>query len=134
VLNFEKEAKNFQPADKKTLGIEQIRAPEIMFQPKLGGFDDPSIVKFTYDVIMKCDEAKREGFFKHIVLSGGNTMFPGFDSRFDHDMKKLKKDFVGLQLTENRENLVARGGAIMASLSNYCGLSRAQWNNSGIKM
>ena len=36
----------------------------------------------------------RKGLYDSIVLSGANTMFPGFSSRVKNDVTKLYKEFV----------------------------------------
>lgn len=55
-------------------------AAEMMFQPAL--FEIPNapvgIVTFARDVIMTCDPAVQPLLWKHVILSGGNTMFAGW--------------------------------------------------------
>lgn len=66
------------------VGKERFSCPEILFQPELAQRDDiatEGIQKHIYDSIMKCDEGIRRDFFKHIVLAGGNTLFPNIANR-----------------------------------------------------
>jgi hypothetical protein len=51
----------------------------MMFQPDkfLPHVKSEGIVKFTYDVIMRCPEDKQELLWKNVILSGGNTTFRG---------------------------------------------------------
>lgn len=51
----------------------------MMFQPSLFSTAPGSvgIVEFTRDVIMTCDAAVQPLLWKHVVLSGGNTMIAG---------------------------------------------------------
>ena len=61
------------------LGKERFCCPEILFQPWMAereDIDSEGIQKHIYDSVMKCDEAIRRDFFKHIYLAGGSTLFP----------------------------------------------------------
>ena len=61
------------------LGKERFACPEILFNPDLAERPDiarEGVQKYIYDSIMKCDEGIRRDFFKHIMLAGGNTLFP----------------------------------------------------------
>jgi len=91
-----------------------------MFQPSkiLNKKGTVGIVEFTYNVIMTCDEKKREALWKHVILSGGNTMYQGFEERFNNEMQKFRPRF-RLVSVEHRIQDVSLGGAIYASLSNY---------------
>ena len=42
----------------------------------------------VFDAVMSADIDCREEYFKHIVLSGGSTMYPGLPSRLERDIKK----------------------------------------------
>lgn len=41
------------------------------------------------DVIHHCVSLIRAEFYKHIVLSGGSTMYPGLPSRLERELKQL---------------------------------------------
>ena len=43
---------------------------------------------------MAADIDCREEYFKHVVLSGGSTMYPGLPSRLERDIKKRYLDQV----------------------------------------
>ena len=42
-----------------------------------------------FSSIQGADIDIRNDLFKHIVLSGGTTMYPGFPTRIEEDLKKL---------------------------------------------
>lgn len=70
---------------------------------------------------MKCDLDIRRDLYANIVLSGGNTMFPGIADR-------LKKEIVDLTPSVKKINIIASserkylgwiGGSVVACLSSY---------------
>ncbi len=68
-----------------TIGNERFRCAEALFQPSFLGRESAGIHEATYNSIMKCDVDLRRDFFNNVILSGGNTLFPGFADR----MKKV---------------------------------------------
>jgi len=110
----------FLPAAK--LGSLSITAPEIMFTPSV--FDQhyantPGIVNATHTLIMSCDMDKQTALWKHVILSGGTAQTSGFESRFDQDMKTIFPEFPGVTHTDDKDNLIAKGSSIFASLSDF---------------
>ena len=88
-----------------------------------------------YNAIMKCDVDTRKDFYCNIVLSGGNTMFPGITER-------IQKEIVTLTLNTARVRVCARpqrkysvwiGGSILASMSTFqqMWISKQEYNESG---
>ena len=72
------------------LGKERFKCPEGLFQPSLLGKNNSAGIHETiYNSIMKCDEEIRRGLFANIVLSGGNTMFPGIAHRVRKEIAAL---------------------------------------------
>ena len=53
-----------------------------MFQPSFIGCECAGIHEMVYNTIMKCPVEVRKDLWGNIVLSGGNTMFPGIADRF----------------------------------------------------
>lgn len=71
------------------IGAERFEAPEAMFDPILADKEGLGIAELVFDTINKCDLDTRAEFYKHIVLSGGSTMYPGLPSRLEKDIKEL---------------------------------------------
>ena len=46
-------------------------------------------VELLFDTIQSADIDMRADLYKHIVLSGGSTMYPGLPSRLEKEMKQL---------------------------------------------
>jgi actin-related protein 2 len=71
------------------LDKERFEAPEILFQPHLFGLESKGIGELLFQSINEADIDIRSDFYKHIVLSGGTTMYPGFSSRLEKEMTQL---------------------------------------------
>ncbi|ETE60763.1 Actin-related protein 2-A, partial [Ophiophagus hannah] len=59
------------------LGGERFEAPEALFQPHLINVEGMGMAELLAE------------FYKHIVLSGGSTMYPGLPSRLEREIKQL---------------------------------------------
>lgn len=86
------------------VGSERYEAPECMFQPHLVDVEQPGVAgeseSFDYRANLTTAELlfqtidsaaldTRAELYKHIVLSGGSSMYPGFPSRLEKEMKQL---------------------------------------------
>ena len=71
------------------IGGERFEAPEILFQPHLINIDGVGVAELLYNTIQAADIDTRAEFYKHIVLSGGSTMYPGLPSRLEREIKQL---------------------------------------------
>jgi len=70
---------------------EKFEAPEILFNPSLIGKEYDGIPEMMMKSINNCPIDSRAGLYGGIVLSGANTLFPGFASRIENEIKKLYK-------------------------------------------
>ena len=71
------------------LGGERFEAPEALFQPHLIDVDGVGVAELVFNTIQAADIDTRLDFYKHIVLSGGSTMYPGLPSRLEREVKQL---------------------------------------------
>ena len=74
------------------LGPERYMAPEILFQPSLIGKESKGIHECLFDSINKADMDIRPDLYKHILLSGGTTLLPGFSSRLKKEVLRLYEE------------------------------------------
>ena len=108
-----------------SIGNERFRAPEIMFKPNLIGKSAEGIHKLIYESIIKTDMDIRRELYCNIVLSGGNTLFPGIYQRLHREVyawspSGIKVKIVWIASNENkRQYLPWIGGSILASLSTF---------------
>jgi actin-related protein 2 len=60
-----------------------------MFQPHLVDVEQPGVAELLFSTIQAAAVDTRAELYKHIVLSGGSSMYPGFPSRLEKEMKQL---------------------------------------------
>ncbi|PAV19736.1 Actin actin [Pyrrhoderma noxium] len=71
------------------VGQERFAAPECMFQPHLVDVEQPGVAELLFQTIQSAAVDVRAELYKHIVLSGGSSMYPGLPSRLEKEMKQL---------------------------------------------
>jgi len=132
------------------VGSERYEAPEVLFQPHLLDMDTQGIHKMLFGMIQEADIDLRDAFYKHIVLSGGSTMYPGLPSRLEKEMKQLyltqvlKGNQAGLAKFKlriedppRRKHMVYLGGSVLADIMKdkpEFWYSRKEWQEKGEKI
>ena len=115
--------KNYELPDgrKILIGNERFRCPEILFEPRLAGFDLEGVHKYCYDSVMKCDNDVRKDLFANIILSGGSTLFESMGERLWQEIHTLTPSNGRIKVLAPPERLysVWLGGSILASLSTF---------------
>jgi len=71
------------------VGAERFEAPEALFTPRLVDVEQPGVAEMLFNTIQAADIDTRSEFYKHIVLSGGSSMYPGLPSRLEKEVKAL---------------------------------------------
>ncbi|EGW08748.1 Actin-related protein 2 [Cricetulus griseus] len=84
------------------VGGERFEAPEALFQPHLINVEGVGVAELLFNTIQAADIDTRSEFYKHIVLSGGSTMYPGLPSRLERELKQF---FMERVLKGDVENL-----------------------------
>ena len=105
--------------DTITIGNERFRCPEALFQPSFLGMESAGIHEMCYDSIMKCDPDLRKDLYANIILSGGNTMFPGIAERIQREITALAPPNMRVRAHPKRKYSTWLGGSVLASLSNF---------------
>ncbi|KAI6646615.1 beta-actin [Oopsacas minuta] len=104
-----------------TIGNERFRCAEPIFNPSYLGMSIAGLQDTAYHSIMKCDVEIRNYLFSNIVLSGGNTMFPGMRERMQRDIQQLAPKGVQVNVISPPERHYSawRGGAMLAKMDNF---------------
>lgn len=129
------------------VGGERFEAPEALFQPHLINVEGQGIAELVFSTIQvlshfsphkrfsskhflqAADIDMRPELYKHIVLSGGSTMYPGLPSRLEREIKqlylervlkndvdKLNKFKIRIEDPPRRKDMVFIGGAVLAEV------------------
>ena len=90
---------------------------------------------------MRCEEKYRKILLGNIVLTGGNSLFPGFDKRLESEVAKLlpedlAKASVRVSSQKGRDNFTWKGGVHLCSLDSFQGLwlSKQDYMETGAKI
>ena len=59
------------------------------YQPHLINVEGQGIAELVFNSIQAAEMDMRPDLYKHIVLSGGSTMYPGLPSRLEREIKQL---------------------------------------------
>ncbi|GFY62278.1 actin-6 [Trichonephila inaurata madagascariensis] len=138
-------AKDMSPFDRRyvlpdgqvlTVGSERFRCPEVLFRPSFLNLDGPGIHGTLFDSVMKCDVDIRKDILENVLLSGGNTLFPGIAIRLRQELQDLCHSRVRVWAPAERRYAVWLGGSILGSLSTFkdiC-ISRSEYDDYGPKI
>lgn len=129
------------------VGPERFEAPECLFQPHLAGLEQAGMAEMLFQTIQSAAVDVRSELYKHIVLSGGSSMYPGLPSRLEKEMKQLYLSRVlqgdGSRLNNfkiriedppRRKHMVFLGGAVLADIMknrDSFWISRQEWYEKG---
>ncbi|KAI6657660.1 actin [Oopsacas minuta] len=117
------------------IGSERFRCAEIMFNPCLIGRESCGLTESVYDSIMKSDVDIRKLLYGNIVLSGGNAMIKGMDTRLARDLTKLAPRSCPVEIISlpDKDLLSWFGGAIFSSLlkSSDVWVTKAEYDDCG---
>jgi actin len=100
----------------------QIAAPEIIFQPQLHDteMEPGGIHHKIVSVVESCMPFMRAVLYRNIVLSGGNTMFPGFKERLEKELTALVPDqTLRVIAPPERKYQTWIGGSLLSSLHGF---------------
>ena len=71
------------------LNVERIRVPEVVFQPSIAGVDQAGLVDIVGSILENGfnSTGEREKVLKDVFLTGGNTLFEGFEERLRRELR-----------------------------------------------
>ncbi|EJC97505.1 Actin/actin-like protein [Fomitiporia mediterranea MF3/22] len=131
------------------VGQERFEAPECMFQPHLVDVEQPGVAEMLFQTIQAAAVDVRSELYKHIVLSGGSSMYPGLPSRLEKEMKqlyltrvlagdpsRLNKFKIRIEDPPRRKHMVFLGGAVLADIMKNrqeFWVTREEWVEQGAR-
>ncbi|KAF9106761.1 Arp2/3 complex subunit, actin nucleation center [Mortierella sp. AM989] len=131
------------------VGSERFEAPECMFQPSLIDVEQPGVAELLFQTIQAAPLDTRSDLYKHIVLSGGSTMYPGLPSRLEKEVKQLyltevlKGDVerfrnfkIRIEDPPRRKHMVFLGGAVLANImqdKEHFWITKQEWEEQGVR-
>lgn len=130
------------------VGGERFRASEALFQPHLINIEGQGIAELVFNSIRAADMDMQPDLYRHIVLSGGSTMYPGLPSRLEKEIKqlylekvlkgdsdRLSKFKIRIEDPPRRKDMVFIGGAVLADVMkdrDDFWMSKAEYQEKGL--
>ncbi|KAF9400889.1 Arp2/3 complex subunit, actin nucleation center, partial [Podila epigama] len=131
------------------VGSERFEAPECMFQPNLVDEESKGVAELLFQCIQSAPLDCRSDLYKHIVLSGGSTMYPGLPSRLEKEVKQLYltevlqgdvsrfRNFkIRIEDPPRRKHMVFLGGAVLADImkdKDSFWVTKQEWEEQGVR-
>jgi len=72
------------------LGIERIRAPELLFQPSLLGLDQAGLAETMEFMLRRLEPSDQAKIVQNIFLTGGCAHITNFQSRLTWDLRQMR--------------------------------------------
>lgn len=79
--------------------IERFAVPEVLFNPSDIGLDMAGIAEATWQSLQSLGPVEAQLCGANIVLTGGNTMFPQFQTRFYEEIRKFFPHDINVQVS-----------------------------------
>jgi actin-related protein 2 len=112
--------------------------------------ESAGVAEILFNAINQADIDTRPELYKHILLSGGTTMYPGLSSRLEKEVRQLylsnilkgdttrmKKFKIKVEDPPNRKHAVFEGGSVLADLMRNnpaFWMSRQEYEEKGIRV
>lgn len=120
------------------LNVERIRVPEIVFQPAIAGLDQAGVVEIAADIVNQTLVKVNGGVnvLNDIFLTGGNTLFSGFEDRLRKELRAVLPIEVQLRLRQASDPLLdawkgAAQWAREATFKDYS-VTREEYHEKGV--
>ncbi|KAL4804083.1 hypothetical protein BDV18DRAFT_143792 [Aspergillus unguis] len=83
------DAESQREAHQIHLNVERIRVPEVAFKPSIAGIDQAGLVEIAADIVNQrfSNPEEQSRLLRDVFFTGGNTLFQGFDERFQNDFR-----------------------------------------------
>merc|ERR1711941_150726 len=106
--------------------------------------------ELVFNTVQEADIDIRPELYKHIVLSGGSTMYPGLPSRLEREIKqlylervlkgdtdRLSKFKIRIEDPPRRKDMVFIGGAVLADVmkdKEEFWMTKAEYEEQGVRV
>uniref|UniRef100_A0A672HEI9 Actin-related protein 6 n=1 Tax=Salarias fasciatus TaxID=181472 RepID=A0A672HEI9_SALFA len=103
------------------LANERFAVPEMLFHPSDIGIQEMGIHEAAVDAVQALPEDMQPHFYRNVVLTGGNALFPGFRERLEAELRALVPAHlpVSVLLPSNPVCYSWEGGKLLAHSPDY---------------
>ncbi|KAK0930259.1 Actin-related protein 5 [Friedmanniomyces endolithicus] len=115
------------------LNVERIRVPEVLFQPSIAGVDQAGIVELIETLLGGPSLAAQGDLTRDIFLTGGYTLFPGFEERLGRELRAVLPVEAAVRVRRAGDPVLDawRGAARWAGEGGRGFVTRAEWAEKG---
>jgi len=103
------------------LNVERIRVPEVVFDPSIAGLDQVGIIEIATGILTeRLAESSRKEVLKDVFLTGGNTLFKGFEERLRMELRAFLPAGAPFKVRQANDSVLDawKGAAKWASSAN----------------
>mmetsp|Transcript_21330 Transcript_21330/g.37763 ORF Transcript_21330/g.37763 Transcript_21330/m.37763 type:complete len:390 (+) Transcript_21330:427-1596(+) len=131
------------------VGRERFECAEALFNPSLVDSESDGLADMVFNMIQAAEVDTRDSYFKHIVLSGGSSMYAGLPSRLEKDIRELylrkvlrgdssRLNRLKLRIEDppRRKNMVFLGASVLGDLMRErteFWITKKEYEEQGIK-
>lgn len=118
------------------VGEEKFMTTEVLFNPSIAGKNHPGIHELLADCLERLDMDLKRHLINSIYLSGGNSMFKGFNERLNNELEPIVSDPKSLNITAgnfNKTYSVWQGASSITNINAFSKLwiSRKDYKDHG---
>lgn len=145
--NFEEEVEKYKSGakdavvydlpdgEKIELKEEIVQSAELLFNPKIGGYNQAGVTDMIMSCLEKIEIEKRNDLLSNVILSGGNTKIDGFGGRLNQELifRVPTSSKVKIHSSNERQFLTWSGAAIVSGLSTFqtMWITQADYDENG---
>lgn len=119
------------------LNVERIRVPEVVFQPSIAGLDQAGIVEIASTILTErlATNPRRDDVLNNIFLTGGNTLFRGFEERLRNELRAVLPAEQSIKVSRAKDCVLdgwrgaAQWGARKENRRHF--ITKAEWAEKG---
>lgn len=96
---------------------ERFMVPEVLFRPSDIGISQMGLAEVVVEAVSQCEEDAQPWLYRNILLTGGNTAFPGFLERLRGEVRSLAPSHMEVEVRMGGPDPLTyawRGGASLA--------------------
>jgi actin len=107
--------------NKIIIATERFTATESIFTPSIMGKELPPLHEALYEAIIQSDIDYHKELFNNIILSGGNTLFPGLKERITKELKKIVPETIIVKVIAPEDRMITTwfGGSLLGDLPSF---------------
>lgn len=118
-----------------TLTNERFLVPEMLFHPADLGMNEAGLAECIVRAINACEPELHALLYQSVLLTGGNTLLPGFKNRLEHELRPLVTDDfnINIEIVDCPILAAWKGASLMAARPEFhtWAVTKAEYEEDG---